>query len=199
LLVAIILALNRFGMSEHPQVLAWAREYTEVCGMEPPTKSTGGSPMPIADALASTATRPTLPPLSPTPVSTASADRVDDRSDTSSTGSYFSSLRSSYNKLRITNTEPVVPGPAPSLPSLKSCGLLEPWAHQLQPLSQPVADTGMSERPASPTPPWIALRNASSSKESAAAPSEAVMSPTALSRGPKSTMPVGLGWLANEP
>jgi hypothetical protein len=183
-------------MSEHPQVLAWAREYTEVCGMEPPTKSTGKSPMPLPEAFASTM-RPTLPPLPLIPASTTGLDRVEERSDTSSTGSsgtYFSSLRSSYNKLRITN-EPVVQGSAPSLPSIK--GLLEPWAHQPQPPSQQPPDLGMSERSTSPTPPWIALRDAS--KETTAGPTDATTSPSPQSRTSKSTMPVGLGWLANEP
>ncbi|KAH9995477.1 hypothetical protein BJV77DRAFT_220765 [Russula vinacea] len=117
-LLAIILALSRFGMNKHPQVLAWAREYKEVCGMEPPTNSTGRSRMPVAEALASSTVRPTLPPLPATSAPTTSVDRVEDRSDTSSTGSsgtYFSSLRSSYNKLRITTAEPAASGPAPSL------------------------------------------------------------------------------------
>jgi hypothetical protein len=185
-------------MSEHPQVLVWAREYTEVCGMEPPTKSTGKSPMPLAEALASTM-RPTLPPLPLTAASTTGLDRVEERSDTSSTGSsgtYFSSLRSSYNKLRIAD-EPVAQGSAPSLPSLKSCGLLEPWAHQPQPPLQPPPDAGMSELSTSPTPPWIALRTAT--QESTTGPSDATTSPSAQSRSLKSTMPVGLPWLANEP
>ena len=185
-------------MSKHPQVLAWAREYKEVCGMEPPTHSTGRSPMPFAEALASTM-HPTLPPLPPTPAPTTSVDRVEDRSDTSSNGSYFSSLRSSYNKLRVTTAEPAAPGPAPSLPSLKSSGLLESWAHQPQPPSQQLpVDAGMSECPTSPTPPWMALRLASVPKEPAAGPSDATASPSALSRSSKSTMPVGLDWLANE-
>jgi hypothetical protein len=183
-------------MSEHPQVLTWAREYTEVCGMEPPTKSTGKFPMPLAEALASTL-RPALPPipLPLTPGSTVGVDRAEERSDTSSTssGAYFSSLRSSYKKLRITG-EPVAQGAAPSLPSLKSCGLLEPWAHQPQPPSQQPPDPGMSERSTPPTPPWIALRAAS--KESTAGPSDVTTSSS--TRGSKSTMPVGLGWLANE-
>jgi len=180
-------------MSDHPQVLAWAREYTEACGMEPPTIYTGKAPMPVAEVFAS-ATRPTLPPLP----STSNLDRVDDRSDTSSTGSsYFSSLRSSYNKLCLTNHEPVAQGSAPSLPSLKSCGLLESWAHQPQPPSQQLPDAGMSEHSTSPTPPWVALRTAF--KDPTAGPSDATASPSAQSRSSKSTMPVGLDWLANEP
>jgi len=180
-------------MSDHPQVQAWEREYTEACGMEPPTISAAGKPMPVAEAFAS-AMRPTLPPLP----STSNLDRVEDRSDTSSAGSaYFSSLRSSYNKLRLTSHEPVAQGSAPSLPSLKSCGLLEPWAHQPQPPSQQLPDAGMSERSTSPTPPWIALRTAS--KDPTAGSSDATASPSAQSRSSKSTMPVGLPWLANEP
>jgi hypothetical protein len=166
--------------------------------MEPPTKFTGKSPMPLAEAIAST-TRPTLPPLPLTPASTTSLDRVEDRSDTSSAGSsgtYFSSLRSSYNKLRLTSHEPVAQGSAPSLPSLKSCGLLEPWAHQPQPPSQQPPEC-MPEAPTSPTPPWIALRT--TFKETASGPSDATTSPSTLSRSSKSTMPVGLDWLANEP
>jgi KH domain/Ras family len=86
----------------------------------------------------------TLPPLPPTLVSTANVDRVEDRSDSSSTvsGTYFSSLRSSYNKQRVTNTEPVAS--APSLPSLKSSGLLESWAPQPQPPSQLLPEAGVS-------------------------------------------------------
>jgi hypothetical protein len=188
-------------MSEHPQVVTWAKEYTEVCGTEPPTKFTGKSPMPLAEAIAST-TRPTLPPLPLplTPASTTSLDRVEDRSDASSTGSsgtYFSSLRSSYNKLRLTSHEPVAQGSAPSLPSLKSCGLLEPWARQPQPPSQQPAESGMPEASSSPTPPWIALRT--TFKDSTSGPSDATTSPSTLSRSSKSTMPVGLDWLANEP
>lgn len=189
-------------MGKHPQVLAWAREYKELCGIEPPTDPPGRSRMPVAEALATI--RPTLPPIPPTPTTTTSVDRVEDRSDASSTGSsgtYFSSLRSSYNKLRISTAEPVAPGPAaPSLPSLKSSGLLESWAPQPQPPSQQLPDAGMSDRPASPTPPWMALRIANIPKESTAGPStsEPTASPSALSRGSKSTMPVGLDWLANE-
>lgn len=187
-------------MSKHPQVQAWAKEYKEACGMDPPTKSSGGSRMPLAEALASTM-RPTLPPFPPTAASTANVDRAEDRSDSSSTassGTYFSSLRSSYNKLRITTTEPATSGSAPSLPSLKSSGLLESWAPQ--PPSHLLSEAGMSERPTAPTPPWVALRKTSAPKEPVAAgPSEATASPSALSRSSKSTMPVGLDWLANEP
>jgi hypothetical protein len=185
-------------MSKHPQVATWAREYKDACGIEPPTKSASKSRMPLAEALASTM-RPTLPPLPPTPTPTTSVDRIEDRSDTSNTassGTYFSSLRSSYNKLRITTAEPAAPGPAPSLPSLKSSGLLESWAHQPQPPSQQLPDAGMS-KPTSPTPPWMALRMSKVPKESAAGPSESP-SPSAPSRCPKSTMPVGLDWLAHE-
>jgi len=181
----------------NPQVQAWARVYKEACGMDPPTKS---SRMPLAEALASTM-RPTLPPLPPTAASTANVDRVEDRSDSSSTassGTYFSSLRSSYNKYRITTTEPAASGSAPSLPSLKSSGLLESWAPQPQPPSHLLPEAEMSERPTSPTPPWVALRMANVPKEPVAGPSEATASPSALPRGSKSTMPVGLGWLANE-
>src|SRR5258708_35369683 len=191
-------------MSKHPQVLAWAREYKEACGMDPPTKSTGGSRMPVAEALASTM-RPTLPPLpTTTAASTATVDRAEDRNDSSSTGSfgaYFSSLRSSYNKHRLTTTEQVVSGSgsAPSLPSLQSSGLLESWGPQPQPPSQLLPEPGMSERPSSPTPPYLALRMANVPKEPVAGPSEATASLSAPSRGSKSTMPVGLGWLANEP
>jgi hypothetical protein len=184
-------------MSKHPQVQAWTREYKEACGMDPPTKSSSGSRMPLAEALA---VRPTLPPLPPTPASTANVDRVEDRSDSSSTGSgtYFSSLRSSYNKQRVTNTEPVASGSAPSLPSLKSSGLLESWAPQPQPPSQLLPEAGVSERSTEPTPPWMAVRMANAPKEPVAGPSEATASPPALSRGSKLTMPVGLDWLANE-
>jgi hypothetical protein len=185
-------------MSKHPQVQAWARQYKEACGMDPPTKSSSGARMPLAEALA---VRPTLPPLPPTPASTANVDR-EDRSDSSSTGSsgtYFSSLRSSYNKHRTAITEPAAAGSAPSLPSLKSSGLLESWAPQPQPPSHLLPEAGMSERPTSPTPPWIALRMANVPKEPVAGPSEATASPSALCRGSKSTMPVGLDWLANEP
>jgi hypothetical protein len=190
-------------MSKHPQVQAWAREYKEACGMDPPTKSSGGSRMPLAEALASTM-RPTLPPLPPTAASTATVDRVEDRSDSSSTGSsgtYFSSLRSSYNKHRNTPAEPAASGSAPSLPSLKSSGLLDSsWAPQPQPPSHVLPEAGISERPASPTPPWVALqRMANVPKEPVAGPSEATASPSALFRGSRSTMPVGLDWLANEP
>jgi hypothetical protein len=198
LMSCLIQALSKFGMSKHPQVQAWAREYKEACGMDPPTKSSRGSRMPFAEALASTM-RPTLPPLPPT--ATANVDRVEDRSDSSSTGSsgtYFSSLRSSYNKHRIPTTEPAASGSAPSLPSLKSSGLLESWAPQPQPPSHLLPDVGISERP--PTPPWVVLqRMANAPKEPDAGPSEATASPSALSRGSKSTMPVGLDWLANEP
>jgi hypothetical protein len=187
-------------MGKHPQVLTWAGEYKELCGMDPPTNPPGRSRMPVAEALASTM-RPTLPPIPPKSATTTSVDRVEDRSDSSSTGSsgtYFSSLRSSYNKLRISTAEPVAPGlAAPSLPSLKSSGLLESWASQPQPPSQQLPDAGTSDRPTSPTPPWMALR-ATGPKESAAGPSEATASPSALSRSSKSTMPVGLDWLANE-
>jgi hypothetical protein len=186
-------------MSKHPQVQAWAREYKEACGMDPPTKSSGGSRMPSAEALASTM-RPTLPPLPPT--ATANVDRVDDRSDSSSTGSsgtYFSSLRSSYNKHRTTTTEPAASGSALSLPSLKSSGLLESWAPPPLPPSHLLPEAGISERPTSPTPPWVVLqRMAKDPKEPVAGPSEATASPSALSRGSKSTMPVGLDWLAHE-
>jgi hypothetical protein len=201
-------ALNKFGMSDDPQAVAWVKEYTEIWGTEPPTKSTTGSRMPLAEALASTsALRPALPSAlpPPTPTSAASADRVEDRSDTSSTGSsgaYFSSLRSSYNKLRINNPEPARPsasGSAPSLPSLKSCGLLESWTHHPQPLSQPPPDAaGMSESASSPMPPWMALRVANLPKDSAAGPSETSTSPSTSSRSTKLTMPVGLDWLAHE-
>jgi len=187
-------------MSKHPQVQAWAREYKEACGMDPPTKSSGGSRMPLAEALTSTI-RPTLPPLPPTAASTANVDRVEDRSDSSSTGpsgTYFNSLRSSYNKHRTTTTEQATSGSATSLPSLKSSGLLESWAPQPQPPSHMLPEAGMSERPTSPTPPWVALRMANAPKEPVAGPSEATGSPSALPRGSKSTMPVGLGWLANE-
>ncbi|KAI9464267.1 hypothetical protein F5148DRAFT_188149 [Russula earlei] len=199
--VAIILALSRIGMSDHPQVLAWAKDYAEACGIDPPTKSTGKSPMPIADALASMR-RPTLPPLPPTSVSTTSVDRLEDRCDTpstSSSGSYFNSLRSSYNHLRITNPEPAVPGSTPSLPSLKSCGLLESRPYQPQPSGQQSPDGVMSEHPSSPTPPWIALRIAGDPKEAVEGPTEvATTSPRTPPRGSKPTMPVGLDWLANE-
>ena len=184
-------------MGKHPHVQAWAREYKQACGMDPPTKSSSGSRMPLAEALA---TRPTLPPLPSTP-STANVDRVEDRSDSSSTassGTYFSSLRSSYNKHRITTTEPATLGSAPSLPSLKSSGLLESWAPQPQPPSHLLPEAGMAERPTSPTPPWMALRMANVPKDPVAGPSEATASPSALSRGSRSTMPVGLDWLANE-
>jgi hypothetical protein len=195
-------------MSDHPQALAWVKEYTEMCGMEPPTKCTTGLRMPVAEAIASTSgSRPDLPlplpPLPSTPTSATSVDRAEDRSDASSTGSsYFSSLRSSYNKLRINSTEPARPsasGPAPSLPSLKSSGLLESWTHHPQSLSQPLPDAaGMSESANSPTPPWMALRVANLPKDSAAGPSETTTSPSASSRSTKSTMPVGLDWLAHE-
>ncbi|KAI0305813.1 hypothetical protein B0F90DRAFT_1814671 [Multifurca ochricompacta] len=200
LLVAILSALNRFGMSDHPQVMAWSREFTETYGMDPKCKS--GPRMPLAEALASS-NRPTPPLLlvPQIPASTTGADRVEDRSDTSSTsssGTYFSSLRNSYNKLRLTSLEPA-PGPGPSLPSLKSCGLLESWAHPLQPPSQQLPDAaGMSELPTSPTPPWMVLRTATVSKDSAIGPSETATSPSTSSRGTKSTMPVGLDWLAHE-
>lgn len=186
-------------MSEHPQVLAWSREYTEACGLEIPTKSTSRSRVPPPEALASTM-RPTLPPIPPTPASATSVDRVEDRSDTSSTGSsgtYFNSIRSSYNKLRITSPEPATSGSAPSLPSLKSCGLLESWAHP-PPQSQQLLDAGGSELATSLTPPWIALQMAAAAKDCVAGPSETATSPSALSRSSKSTMPVGLDWLANE-
>jgi len=196
LLVAIILALSKFGMSKHPQVQAWAREYKEACGMDPPTKSSCGSRMPLAEALASTM-RPTLPPLPPTAASTANMDRVEDRSDSSSTGSsgtYFNSLRSSYNKHRTTTTEPAASALAPSLPSLKSSGLLESWAPPPLPPSHLLPEAGITESSTSPTPPWVVLqRMANAPKEPVAGPSEA----TALSRGLKST-PVGLDWLAHE-
>jgi len=186
-------------MSDHPQVVTWAREYAEACGVDPPTKTTGKLPMPIAEVLGSVR-RPTLPPLSPTPAPSTGADRLEDRSDTSSTsssGAYFSSLWSSYNKLRITNSEPAPPGPAQSLPSLKSSGLLESRPYQPQPSWSP--DGGASEHPGSPTPPWIALRMANEPKESVPGSSEPTTSPTATSRsGLKPTMPVGLDWLANE-
>lgn len=185
-------------MNKHLQVQAWAREYKEACGMDPPTKSTCGSRMPLAEALAS-AIRPTLPPLPPTAASTANVDRAEERSDSSSAGSgtYFSSLRSSYNRPRIATTEPAASGSAPSLPSLKSSGLLESWVPQPQPPSLLLPEAGMSERPTSPTPPWVALRLTNAPKEPVAGPSEAA-SPSALSRSSKSTMPVGLDWLANE-
>ena len=165
--------------------------------------------MPIAEALASTkhTTRPTPPlPLPPSLASTASMDRLEDRSDASSAGSsgtYFSSLRSSYNKLRIADPEPArspVLGSAPSLPSLKSCGLLESWTHHPQTSSQQLPDAaGMSELPTSPTPPWIALRKATTApKDSTVGLSENNASPSTSSRGIKSTMPVGLDWLAHE-
>jgi hypothetical protein len=178
-------------MSKHPQVLTWAKEYKEACGIEPPTNSTSKSRMPLAEALASTK-RPTLPPL---PAAPAGVDRVEDYSETSNSGSsgYFSSLRSSYNKLRITTNELAAP---PSLPSLKSSGLLESWVNQPQPPSQQLPDGGVSEHPTSPTPPWMALRMSNIPKEPAAGPSESTPSPSP--RCPKSTMPVGLDWLANE-
>jgi hypothetical protein len=200
-------ALNRHGMSDHPQSLAWTKEYTEMCGMELPTKVTTGSRMPLAEALASTSgSRPTLRSTLPqSPTSAASIDRVEERSDASSTGSsggYFSSLRSSYNKLRINSSEPArtsASGAAPSLPSLKSSGLLESWTHHHQPLSQPLPDAaGMSESTNSPTPPWMAMRVATLPKDSTAGPSETHTSPSASSRSTKSTMPVGLDWLAHE-
>jgi len=188
-------------MSNHPQVLAWARAHKEACGMDAPTKSSGGSRMPLAEALLASTMRPTLPRLPPTSVSTTNVDRAEDRSDSSSSsGAYFSSLRSSYNKLRITTTaaEPAASGSAPSLPSLKASGLLESWAPQPRPPSQLLSEAGTSERPTSPTPPYMALRMANVPKEPVAGPSEATASPSALSRGSKSTMPVGLDWLANE-
>lgn len=177
--------------------------------MELPTKRITERPMPIAEALASTKhiIRPTHPlPLPPSLVPTASVDRLEDRSDASSAGSsgtYFSSLRSSYDKLRITNPEPArspVPGSAPSLPSLKSCGLLESWTHHPQILSQQLPDAaGMSESPTSPPPPWMVLRIATTTpKDSTVGPSETIVSPSTSSRGTKSTMPVGLDWLAHE-
>jgi hypothetical protein len=208
LTIVFLQALKRFGKSDHPLVVAWTREYTEACGMELPTKLISGRPMPIAEALASTkhTTRPSPLPLPPSLAATASVDRLEDRSEASSAGSsgtYFSSLRSSYNKLRITNPEPIrspVSGSAPSLPSLKSCGLLESWTHRPQTLSQQLPDAaGMSEPPTSPTPPWIALRTATTvSKDSIIGPSETNASPSTSSRGTKSTMPVGLDWLAHE-
>lgn len=200
LLVAIISALSKFGMSKHPQVQAWEREYKEACGMDPPTKSSGGSRMPLAEALASTM-RPTLPPLPSTVASTANVDRVENRSDSPSTGSsgtYFNSLRSSYNKHRTTATEPAASGSAQSLPSLKSSGLLESRPPQPPPPSHLLSEARISESLTSPTPPWMALRMANVPKEPVAGPSEATTSPSALSRGSKSTMPVGLDWLANE-
>lgn len=177
--------------------------------MELPTKLISGRPMPIAEALASTkhTTRPTPPlPLPPSLASTASMDRLEGRSDApsaSSSGTYFSSLRNTYNKLRITNPEPTrspVSGSAPSLPSLKSCGLLESWTYHPQTLSQQPSDAaGMSEPPTSPTPPWIVLRMATTaSKDSTVGSSETNASPSTSSRGTKSTMPVGLDWLAHE-
>lgn len=183
-------------MSKHPQVQAWAREYKEACGMDPPTKSSGGSRMPLVEALASTM-RPTLPPLPPTAASTANVDRVEDRSDSSSTGSYFNSLRSSYNKHRATTTtEPAASGSAPSLPSLKSSGLLESWGPQPPIPSHLLSEAGISESSTSPTPPWVLLQRIA--KEPVAGPSEGTTSSSALSRGSKSTMPVGLDWLAHE-
>lgn len=172
-----------------------------------PTKPTIGSRMPIIEAFASASEqRLTLPPpVPPTPTSTTSVDRVEDRSDASSTdspGTYFSSLRNSYNKLRINNPESArssASGSAPSLPSLKSCGLLESWTHHPQPHSQHPQDAaGMSESTKSPTPPWMALRRATLPKDSAVGPSETTTSPSTSSRGTKSTMPVGLDWLAHE-
>ncbi|KAI0255983.1 hypothetical protein BJV78DRAFT_586707 [Lactifluus subvellereus] len=207
LVVAILCALHKFGMGDHPQALAWMREYSETCGMELPTKFT--SRMPVREAFASASRlRLTLPsPVTPTPTSATSVDRVEDRSDASSAGSsgtYFSSLFNSYNKLRINNPEPAgpsAPGSATSLPSLKSCGLLESWTHHPQPHSQHPQDTaGMSESSTkSPTPPWMAVRRATLPKDSAAGPSETTTSesPSTSSRSTKST-PVGLGWLAHE-
>jgi len=185
-------------MSKHPQVQAWAREYKEACGMDPPTKSSGGSRMPLAEALTSTI-RPTLPPLPPTAASTANVDRVEDRSDSSSTGpsgTYFNSLRSSYNKHRTTTTEQATSGSATSLPSLKSSGLLESWP-QPPPPSHVLPEAGISES-STPTPPWVVLLQMSNvPKEPVEGPSEATTSPSAQSRVSKST-PVGLPWLANE-
>ena len=188
-------------MSKHPQVQAWAREYKEACGMDPPTKSSRGSRMPLAEALASTM-RPTLPPLSPTAASTANVDRVEDRTDsasTSSSGTYFNSLTSSYNKHRTTTNEPAASGSATSLPSLKLSGLLEPWPPQAPPSSHVLPEAGISESSTSVTPPWIVLQRISSvPKEPVAGPSEATTSPSAPPRGSNSSMPVGLPWLANE-
>jgi len=203
LLVAILSALKKFGMSDHPQVVAWTREYTEACGMGLPTKLTSERRMPIAEALASTKHPMRHTPPLPLPLSLVSTASMEDRSDASSagtSGTYFSSLRSSYNKLRINNPEPAVPGSAPSLPSLKSCGLLESWTHHPQIPSQlPPDNPGMSEPPNSPTPPWVALRMATNTpKDSTAGPSETSASSSTSSRGTKSTMPVGLDWLAHE-
>jgi hypothetical protein len=58
---------------------------------------------------------------------------------------------------------------------------------------------GKPERPTSPTPPWMAARMMNAPKETVASSSEATASPSARSRGSKSTMPVGLDWLAEEP
>jgi len=192
-------------MGDHPQALAWTREYSETCGMVLPTKSIIGSRVPIVEAFVSASEqRLTLPsPVPPTPTSAASVDRVEDRSDASSAGSsYFSSLRNSYSNLRINNPEPArssASGSALSLPSLKSCGLLESWTHHPQPHSQHSQDAaGMSESTKSPTPPWMALRRATLPKDSAAGPSETTTSPSTPSRSTKSTMPVGLDWLAHE-
>jgi hypothetical protein len=188
-------------MSKHPQVQAWAREYKEACGMDP-QKSSGGSQMPLAEALASTM-RPTLPPLPPPTASMANVDRVEDRSESSTTssfGTYFNSLRSSYNKHRATTTESAASGSATSLPSLKSSGLLESWPPQPPPPSHVLAEPGISENSTSVTPPWVVLQQQRMAvpKEPVAGPSEATTSPPALPRGSKSTMPVGLDWLANE-
>ena len=144
------------------------------------------------------AMRPTPPPLPPTPASTANVDRVEDRSDSSSTGSgtYFSSLTRAYNKYRTATTGPVASGSAPSLPSLKSSGLLESW--QPQTPSHLTPEAGMSERPTTPTPTWVALRKANVPNEPVAGPDETTASPSTSRRDPKSTMPVGLEWLANE-
>ncbi|KAI0272576.1 hypothetical protein BC834DRAFT_353829 [Gloeopeniophorella convolvens] len=128
----------------------------------------------------------------PTPVFTTSADRLEDRGETSSTGSgtYFSSLRNSYNKLRVTDSAPrsPVPGPAStSLPSLKSCGLLDPWVHHSQLQSQ--------QQPQPPQPP---PQQPPQQPLDAAGSSEVATSIPASSRGTTSAMPVGLDWLAHE-
>ncbi len=173
--------------------------------MELPTPTNSARPMPIAEALASTKhiMRPTHPlPLPPSLVSAASVDRLEDRSDTATSGSsgtYFSSLRSSYDKLRITKPESARSPITPSLPSLKSSGLLESWTHHSQSSSQQRPDTvGMSEPPTSPIPPWMVLRTATAPKDSTVGPSESNASSSTSSRSTKSTMPVGLDWLAHE-
>ncbi|KAI0057246.1 hypothetical protein BV25DRAFT_1920344 [Artomyces pyxidatus] len=224
LLVAVLLALQKHDLADHPQIQTWTRDHEETWGMKlpsaavarasPSTMSTAPSPLPQPPSSASQ-------PSSATAASSAQDYAIHDdadRSETSSATSYrsFGRLHLSdrtpppqpphlqlQTQLRDTGPPVHIQAPATSLPSLKACGLLDSWSEGTN-----GNGTSPSEGTARlPPPPWktllaqgSALKSTSSSgPPQPPSPKDLVLPPPPPGAdAPRAGMPVGLHWLENE-